>query len=967
MLPQNAALQGASTAASMALATPSLSKEKANAALKPVEIAASSPVKEVRFQPLARSSLSNSITAEEVRTQSEVPEVHEAAPKAPTETSSVTVEHSGETTKKRKRSSEDVEDLMDVTSGAVPAEKAQTKKQKVNEAGDSAPLPAQTEASAQAVVEKKGMDRVARRRQIQKEELKKLKAACAIERDLQLARQIEREGSTHTPSVADSEEGDIAAKMRKRLKREKFKQRKRASLGTPTQDSMMDDTMDDSMAEAAEDSPVQVLPNAAPAVSAAQPPSVALTLPTAGLQLTSQSEVEESAQAPSDVEPSLDGETLAKESSTRTKLTEQSKRSQQAKLEAKKQKKERKKAEKAKSNPVGASVQDVAMDVTLDDVAQAGAVDDNPALPAAVLDNTAREVSASDLPTTASTILAATPATPGTKHRKRKDTRVSSVTEQSAAELTENELPIAPPAVAPPSSTPHEPEVQSEPAEIAVNGSLASGSGLISSASTAPTNDSIKPSEKKSARKDRKRSSEESATPAVKVPSADTESTPSQKGKAKARLSTAAAALAEWRAKQAVVDNAQPIAATEPPKPIEVLPVTEQLPVSSAQSRPDETIQPAAEESQLTRPPSQQNVAEVSVLTQHDDAESEQAETPPASSAQIALPRSSQRPARLPSSSPESYPSDSEESQDAWQKAHRRMRTPGSDDLEPEGDDDDDDDEEKEHEDNVLVSDPVEDMETNKSPESPTPDVISSFPAIPPASMEIDDIVEDERSYSTTQQPDRSPTPQASNYPATESEAESADEISLPKASEMTGPNGTPNLFSSTQNPIVPPTQTEKRSSFTTLTDLAAPTSPIMPSTGVVAFQDAMDEDAAADQAAMDSVTAVEETSASDASNSNDKSRVIPNGKGSGLSIDSALSQSVSFSQKPVASPRRLRSRTRDPQSQTEITKPLPMPTPTPKKKANVLKAQSQPVSTLEEVSCFSVDSLALLTFSYSL
>ncbi|KAJ9102605.1 hypothetical protein QFC21_003006 [Naganishia friedmannii] len=966
--PQNARSSGTYTPAITTLATPTLSREKAKAVPKLAETAAPSPAKEVRFQPVARSSLSTSITADDVMTQSEAPEVDEEAPETPTETLQETVQPSGEVTKKRKRSQEDEVDAHDTVSAAVPAEKTQTKKRKVNEAGDSASSSAHVEPSADAGVGNKSLNRVERRRHRQEEELKKLKAAGASERALQLARQIEREDSAQSTSAVDpSEDGDVSPKaLKRRQKRMRRKERVQGAIGTSTPDVTMDETMNDSANEttttdAPEDdsandlvkSSEAVLPNTARQASPSDLPSAvsmtaATTTSTPDSQQARKTEQKISAQTPSPGVESADGNqtgaTLTKEMNKRQgsegHKQAASERRKQASVELKKQKRERKKGKKDIRNSPAAGIQDVTMDVTLDDEAVDDSANDNVTLPEALPPNAARE-NTSHLLSAAPTQPTASPSTPGKAHRKRKEARVSSRIGQYVDEFTKDDLPVIATTSSPP--TTHPSEVQPERSQNAFNEPSAMSATTLA-VSELPRSAPTEAIENESTRKDRRRASGESTTPATKIHSANSESTPSQKGKGAARPSSAAAALAEWRAKHAVVDKAQATSANEPhAAPTQASSAPEQLPVSSLHDSAAATIQPSTEGSQSTRPLTEQKVIRAIEPIQQDETESQEAETPPASSAQIPLPRSSQRPARLPSSSPESYPSDSEESQDAWQKAHRRMRTPGSDDLEPEGDDEDDD------EDAVVASDPVEDMETNQTLERPTPDVILSFPISAPASMEIDDIVEDRRSLSssTTQHLDRSPTPQASKQQVLEAEAESTDEVSLPTDSEMTARMATPSLFSLTQNPIIPLTQTEKRPSYTTLTDLAAPASPIMPSTGVAAFQDAMDEDAAADQAAIDSVTAVEETSASDASNSNFKARGVS--KGNGLRIDSALSQSVDLSQTSKASPRRLRSRTREPQSQTNLSKPLPIPTPTPKKRTKAPKAQSQPVSISEE------------------
>ncbi|KAJ9121791.1 hypothetical protein QFC22_002413 [Naganishia vaughanmartiniae] len=955
--PQNATPQVTHTPSSTTFVTPSMSKEKANTVTKPAEIVAPSPAKEVRFQPLSRSSLSTSITAEDVMTQSDTPEVNEE-PSSLNETPQATVVPSGEVTKKRKRSSEDEGDVQDIVSAPVPAEKTQIKKQKINEAGDSASLPAQAETSENAATGKATVARAERRRLRREEELKKLRAAETSERDLQLARQIERDISTQASTVVDSEEGNASAKMlRKKAKRAERKQRQRDLVGEPPTDVTMDETMDEtiketfneSTADEPEDGPAHgmaklteaVLPDPGREASAEDSAggvsmTAATTIPPPEPQSARQIEREVSAQGPSLGEPS--GEGASGLGATPKQLALE--RRKQANLLLKQRKKESKRAKKEIQDVAEASTPDISIDVTLDHSSGASPADDNVPLPEAVLPNTANETSAPNLPSPLSTLPTATPSSPGKIHRKRKDTRVSSQPGQSANKITKQNSTVDTTTVDP-SPTSRTSEVQPDSVGNAVNMPLAGSETTATSA--APRNASTTSPTKKSKRKERKKASEESTTPAAEIPSADSASTPSQKSKAKARLSSAAAALAEWRAKHAVIETAQPISATATlVKPNEVLSASKQLPAPSTQGRAEAKIQPLAEDSQWTPPSTQRKGVEITPPIQPEETESEEAETPPASSAQIPLPRSSQRPARLPSSSPESYPSDSEESQDAWQKAHRRMRTPGSDDLEPEGDDEDED------EDDVRVDDSVEDVETNKTTERPTPDVISSFPIIDPASMEIDNIVEDDQlsSSSAIQHLDRSPTPQAGDQQALEAEAESADQASLPSESEMTAHIGTPNLFSSTQNPIIPLTQTQKRPSLMTLTDLAAPTSPIMPSTGVAAFQDAMDEDAAADQAAMDSVTAVEETSASD-SNSNVKTRGIT--KGNGLSIDSALSQSINLSQNSAPSPRRLRSRTREPQSQTDLAKTQPVSTLSLKKRADVQKVLSQPVSTPEE------------------
>lgn len=436
------------------------------------------------------------------------------------------------------------------------------------------------------------------------------------------------------------------------------------------------------------------------------------------------------------------------------------------------------------------------------------------------------------------------------------------------------------------------------------------------------------------------------STPADTPSSAKTSS---RKGK----RSSAAEALAEWRAKQssgtAVASSQQTQPSQVTPSP--VAPQTTSAPVEATPRDPSPVIEETQPETiSAEQPIVEPAVNESAVEEEQSEEESETAGTPPASSAQISLPPASQKIARLPSSSPESYPSDSEESQDAWQKAHRRMRTPGSDDLEPEGDDDDDDDGQGQINDRGDA-DMVEEIE-EPAKVSATPDAIASFgePETQALPMEVDAVEGSDSSRESTPRPG-SPTPQPISLPADEEEFNQPEAAAQPEEEpkEATPRLGTPNLFSSTQDPLIPPTQPHQRPARLTLTDLAAPPSPQMPSTGVMAFQDAMEEDAVADQVAMDGVSAVDDTSATLVVATQEASDVTQSG------TDSGTSQSVSQSQTSTASPRRLRSRMRmrdGSKPESDPVKPLPLPTATPKKRGGRQpKAQTQPDPEIQVVS----------------
>jgi hypothetical protein len=419
--------------------------------------------------------------------------------------------------------------------------------------------------------------------------------------------------------------------------------------------------------------------------------------------------------------------------------------------------------------------------------------------------------------------------------------------------------------------------------------------------------------------------------------------TPSGPKSSKRRVKRSLDALAEWRAKNppssdTAVASSQPVAVSQV-TPSPVIAQTPLPPVKAPQQEASPEAQPAQTQTAT--------VANMPAVEEEDqsDEESEKAGTPPASSAQISLPPASQKIARLPSSSPESYPSDSEESQDAWQKAHRRMRTPGSDDFEPEGDDDEDDEDEQRqdagHQDVDLaeeIEEPVQSRDTSEA--------IASFdePEAQALAMEVDTVDEVEESPAeSTPRPASSPTPQpilASVIEEQDTQPEAETLQSEVETKEATPRPGTPSLFTSTQDPLIPPTQSHHRPTPLSLTDLAAPPSPLMPSTGVVAFQDAMEEDAVADQVAMSNVSAADDAIATAIAPTQETSDVTQSG------TDSGTSQSVSQSQTSTASPRRLRSRMRmrdGSKPESDPVKPLQMPTATPKKRGRQPKAQSQP------------------------
>ncbi|KAJ9111720.1 hypothetical protein QFC19_001080 [Naganishia cerealis] len=847
----NSVLQAANTPTSTTVSTPrSLKKKNLKAVTEATGIAVPSPAKEVRFQPVQKSSLSTSTTAEDVMTQLEVAE-DTGADSQVLEGTIQAAKPSESVTKKRKRSTEDDVDQSGTLPQAIAAQEnvsKKSKKRKVNEANES--VTSATEPSDSSI-SKERLSGQQLRRQKRLAALKELEAKAAEERALKMAQALVREAQAQSPSVAEPEaaatsELSQAAKRRQRRREKELAQKLAlASVGNATQDAVMVDTST-LPSDSATDSPVNdtIISSEAVTRDAVDETSVALHVADSPVAIASVPNKESK------------GNKTLKGSAT--------------------------------SDAVSAS-----------EIAEQGlATSAEPLI--ATQPGEAHPGSAANVSTNLSPVPETLPTTtrvaveeqrqPAETKSNRKKRRESSRKSETRATMVVSEDPVS--ATKSVSTNP--------PAHIPAATSDNAPSSLFTAANDAAT--------------------------------------PSRKAKKQPRKSAAASALAEWRAQHAVSDapgtvsvNAAAGLQNE---------AQEQLHVPLAQSSAGSAAESSSIEPLLELPHTQSHVIEDSNTRQQDREESSGTETPPASSAQIPLPSSSQRPARLPTSSPESYPSDSEESRDEWQVAHKRMqrmRTPDSDDVELEGEDD-------------QENDPGEDVNRIRIAETP-PDVISSFP-IPvtqSASMEVDDIMDDEETSGryAPQQQSKTPSPQADMQQAPEGESVETDlDEEVPSSADtvMTARFGTPNLFSSAQNPIIPLTQTDKRPSFLTLTDLAAPPSPVMPSTGVVAFQDAMEEDAAADQAAMDSMTAVEETSASDASANPD---VQTNGVsvGNGLSIDSTMSQSTDLSQMSAASPRRLRSRMRQrdgSQSQNDQLKLLPLPAPTPKKKGRPTKTVIQ-------------------------
>lgn len=477
--------------------------------------------------------------------------------------------------------------------------------------------------------------------------------------------------------------------------------------------------------------------------------------------------------------------------------------------------------------------------------------------------------------------------------------------------------------------------------------------------------------------------------PIETTPAANTAKTKSKAAKPtkKPRQSVTAAALAEWRAKQSQGDAAKSSASQPAAASAEsVLSAASQQNAASQEKASAE--QSPEEESavqtvpSITQEPIQSQKPDAVEASTQPSAASDSESTPPASSTQIPLPPTSQQIARLPSSSPESYSSSSEESQDAWQKAAKRVRSPGSEDLEPEGDDDDD--EEGEGEDvgrrDASQMDEIDELDHSRRA---TPEAIASFtePVSLPSPMAVDPAAEDEEieSRSATPQPPSSPmseppssmSPVVYTIPVPSIEPTLEEPMADDPMTETDEPeaeaevedtrDGTPTLFAMTQDPLFTPTQAHSVPTPLTLTDLAAPTSPPMPSTGVVAFHDAMEEDAVADQAAMMDVGSSDNANGSSATRQTDE---VSQSAG-----ESATSRTISSqSQTSTGSPRRLRSRMRlrdGTQPETDPLKPLPLPTATPKKRGKQPKALSQAGTPAQKV-CLVVSSksLSLILFS---
>lgn len=480
----------------------------------------------------------------------------------------------------------------------------------------------------------------------------------------------------------------------------------------------------------------------------------------------------------------------------------------------------------------------------------------------------------------------------------------------------------------------------------------------------------------------------ETAAPSLPAePSPAVTAVKSQPTKAKTknskRQSAALAALAEWRAQQSkgtagssdtsqaasssAVSGAAISQSTDEPKEnsfkVKLKEKAPEAEIEGKSPEPEPAVQTAPAAKGVTSPSQEPDVKE---SAEPVAGASDSDKTPPASSAQLPLPLPSQQIARLPSSSPESYPSDSEESQDAWQKAHKRMRSPGSEDLEPEGDDDDDDVEDEGDNVGRRTADEVEDID-GSTQDRASPEAIATFtqPVSVPVPMEVDCAAEDDQIESRSSTPSApsspilrppssmSPVVYTIPVPSTQRRIDETvmEEDELADATPEATPRAeSPNMYTITQDPIATPTLSHSAPIALTLTDLAAPTSPQMPSTGIAAFHDAMEEDAAADQAAMeklnaDNNTANEEASSADATQPDDASQ---------SATDSATSLPISsHRQNTPGSPRRLRSRMKlrdGSQPELEPVKPLPLPSATPKRRGRPPKALSQVEAPVEKV-----------------
>lgn len=888
-----AALDPSPAAAATLPTTPAVSssskKSKKTSTPKSVRIELPTPTSDVRKHALPKSSLSISVTAEDVSVA--LPPLQEvAAPSAAQIDPTAQPEKSeSKRNKKRKRSTEQEEESPAPADEVAPAKEKAPKKRKV--ADDAAVAVGGADATIDGIThtQRKAISRAERRKQ-KAEELRKAAILAAEEtKNVKLAQSlVSAPASASAPApapapvsasasspapVSDSanvsvsvgvEEGDVSRRQKTKSRRREARKVKRdrslteASDSLPSEDVIMDDS-------AIREETVEHEP-------AVESPAPAVSNETASEVIIPSHEPVVSAVSPiaTTPEPAAVSQLVSGESKSNRKN--------------KRKNREQNKEANSTMDQADAQLARSSIEPTPPEQQKANRAEEEPA----VADQPSpSETSPLPVPAATSTPASSVPEPKSNRKNRRKSEKADQTTSAIQADV---------------STTDH------------------------GSAETAVGDDSLvaKPS----------------TNAVVDTPSA------SKRSKRQASRTSAAAALAEWRAKHSQSSNAdvsisQPTVAQDAQDSPSPAIVQSNLPPVDV-TPPQETAAPS--ESTGTKETTDADKPSSPSEEQQRDEESEGSSTPPASSAQIPLPPASQQIARLPSSSPESYSSESAESQDAWQKAHRRMRTPGSEDLEPEGDDDDDEDEDERKDPGREDVDMAEDIE-EPTQSRDTPEAIASFgePEEQDPPMEVDAVEEDAPSPSqSTPRPASSPTPQPTSPPVVQEEvAESQIEADQPEENmqDATPQPGTPHLFSMTQDPIIPPTQTQ-RAAHLSLTDLAAPSSPPMPSTGVVAFQDAMEEDAMADQAAMDSISGADDTTATAvATDATEASDVTQSG------TDSAASQLVSQSQTSTASPRRLRSRMRmrdGSKPETDPLKPLPLPTATPKKRGRQPKVQSQ-------------------------
>lgn len=914
-------------------------KDKAKVTPKSVRIELPASTPEPRKHTLPKSSLSISVTAEDVSVTSGqeeviVPSQASTEPADQLETEKLQ-EKTEKKEKKRKRGDEGEDEIIAPAEESTPVVKKARKKHKKNMVESDGLTAAQRKAAAR------------REARLKKTEAAR-KAAKAVQGDkdaIKLAASLNDNTGTDSANVSQSEDGTAEAASRKEKKRlSGLKKRAlerslmEASDSMPSEDVHMDDSAvvdDDTSVAPPADAPVDHADDAAPVADAPEEPVVSIEVSTTAVS-----------PVPAPVTPTPVVEYIEASSS-----------------------------QSVEPMQVAEPVQAVEPVHPVEPVQVVGSV---------------QEAEPVQSPEPAqSAVPEPKPNRRSMRKQEGKRQREASTPVQNAEGAT---LPAVTPSAESSADTIRPVDSETQPPAPSGTDSREGASSMVTPTMVASTTTSQEP---KTNRADRRKSlkndqSKHSPTPADAPVTAESSISPAtapatvekskpekSKGKRKGRPSSAAAALAEWRAKQSQGDVTNSDASQAVSSSAVAEPETMQQDVEPKETNPEEepAVQMAPAVAEVPSPSQKPDTIE---SAEQPAAASDSEKTPPASSAQIPLPPRSQQIARLPSSSPESYPSDSEESQDAWQRAHKRMRSPGSEDLEPEGDDEDD--EEEGSDTGRGGRDQVEEIDESEHDRA-TPEAIATFtePASASFPMDVDPTGEDEEIESGSATPPAPSSPMSAppssmspvvytipvpsiqqkvDEPVTDEPVTDADEPEdVPHAdvqedvTPVASPREeTPSLFAVTQDAVFTPTQARSVPTPLTLTDLAAPTSPQMPSTGIVAFHDAMEEDAAADQAAMDKVN--------DSNNINGEISAVNADQADDVSqsaTDSATSRVISSqSQTSSGSPRRLRSRMRlrdGSQPESDPLKPLPLPSATPKKRGRPPKALSQAGTPVQKVS----------------